>query len=142
MGRRFSEYSNMVTLRVTRHKRATCEACINVNTARALCLLSCRTRQKNLPPTASQIHWKQNVTHFRRDEGRVKSLKNQFPPPALFFGTVILFRGYTGKTPLNYPLLRSRPWGAVCFCRFLHQAPSPASRCTHLNSRHVGWALS
>ena len=57
-------------------KGRTCRTCININTARALCLLSCRTRQKNLPPTASQVHWKQNVTHFRRDEGRVKSLKN------------------------------------------------------------------
>ena len=53
---------------------------------RALCLLSGRTRQKNLPPTASQIHWKQNVTHFRRDEGRVKSLKTTSHPLRCFSG--------------------------------------------------------
>ena len=42
---------------------------------------------------------KQNMTQFRRDEGPVKSLKSNSYLPVLFFRTVILFRGYTGKTP-------------------------------------------
>ena len=85
---------------------------------------------------ADTLETKRDALSARR--GSCQKSENHFPPPALFFGTVILFRGSTGKTPLNYPLLRSRSWGAVCFCRFLHQAHSPALRCTHLNSRHVG----
>ena len=45
-------------------------------------------------------------------------------------------RIHAHKAPSNYPLLRS--WGALWFCRFLHQADSPASRYIHLNSHHVG----
>ena len=64
--------------------------------------------------------------YFRRDEGGVKSLKGLLKLPGFFFGTVIPFRGYIRKTPLNYPLYALHSRGRFGFCALTCiQAHSP-----------------
>ena len=127
--------------RLQRNER-TCRRVLNETTARALCLLSCRMWQKNLPPTAPQKPWKQNVTQFRRDEGPVKSLKRLLLLPGFFFGTVILFRGYIRKTPLNYPLYALHYRGRFGFAGFPLRRPHLHSGALTSNSVTSGTRLS
>ena len=86
---------------------------------------------------ADTLETKRDALSARR--GSCQKSENPIPTPcAVFRDRNPLLEDVREKHPLTTRFYARALGGAVCFCRFLHQAHSPALRCTHLNSRHVG----
>ena len=128
-----------VAYSLQRNRRTCKKTCINVDY-----LLSCRTQDAAEEPSTYcfQKALETKRDSFSRDEGAVKSLNRLLIFPGLFFGTVILFRGYTRKTPLNYPLYALHYQGRFSFVGFPLRRPHPHSGALTSSSVISGTRLS